>query len=342
MNNKPTYEELELKIKSLEAKLLLQELLKDDIKINSSFLKMLFDTIPSPMFYKDIDGVYQHCNDAFSKTILGIPKEKIIGKTLYDLPDVIPKEYADIYYEKDKALFDNPGTQFYEGKVKCSDEISRDYHFYKSTFVVDEKVKGLVGLMLDVSDYKSALAQLDEKNKELNSLSITDCLTDLNNRRYFEKVFTKKLKYLSRNKQDFSFALIDIDFFKNYNDAYGHQLGDIALQKVAEVLRKTMCRSNDYVFRLGGEEFGVLFDVSTEKDALMKMESLRMNIEKLYLKTSNTSTSEYLTISIGLGNILQVGRTFDSSYIYNEVDKLLYTSKNNGRNQVTCKNITLS
>lgn len=80
-------------------------ILEKEVKFNDSFLKKLFDIIPSPMFYKDKNGVYQHCNDAFSKLILGISKEEIIGKTLYDLTHVIPKENADIYYEKDRELF---------------------------------------------------------------------------------------------------------------------------------------------------------------------------------------------------------------------------------------------
>ncbi|WP_252981456.1 PAS domain-containing protein [Aliarcobacter butzleri] len=152
----------------------------------------MFDIMPSPMFYKNKNGVYEHCNDTFSRLILGIPKEQILGKTLYDLGHVIPKENADVYYEKDKKLFLTAKEQFYEGKVKCSDGVTRDYHFYKSSFVIDGEIIGLVGLMLDVSDYKKALLDLDAKNKLLNDLSITDSLTSLYNRRYFQDILEKK------------------------------------------------------------------------------------------------------------------------------------------------------
>jgi len=160
MKQRLSYEELTLKIAFLEK----------EAKFNNFFLKKLFDIIPSPMFYKDKDGVYQHCNDAFSKIILGIPKEEIIGKTLYDLGHVIPKENADLYYEKDKELFLTSKEQFYEGKVKCADDITRDYHFYKSSFIMDGEILGLVGIMLDVSDYKKALEELDKKTKQLKDL----------------------------------------------------------------------------------------------------------------------------------------------------------------------------
>ena len=159
MNKKPSYEELEEKIKKLENSSILNSL-KQDIKINEIFFKKLFDTIPNPIFYKDINGVYQHCNDAFSKTILGIAKEEIIGKTLCDLEEVIPKEYAEIYHEKDQELFLAVKEQFYEAKVKCADEKIRAYQMYKSTFVVDGEILGLVGVMLDVGDYKKTLNEL--------------------------------------------------------------------------------------------------------------------------------------------------------------------------------------
>ena len=79
----------------------------------------------------------------FLKTILGIPKEKIIGKSLYDLPEVIPKKNADLYHEKDNKLFAKPGTQNYAGQVKCADGEIRYFNFYKSTFEVKWKNRRL-------------------------------------------------------------------------------------------------------------------------------------------------------------------------------------------------------
>ena len=341
MNKKPSYEELEEKIKKLENSSILNSL-KEDLKLNEIFLKNLFDTIPNPIFYKDINGVYQHCNDAFSKTILGIPKEKIIGKTLYDLDEFIPKEYADIYYAKDQELF-NSGLkeQFYEGKVKCANQEIRDYKFYKSLFIVDEKILGLVGIMLDVSAYNKTLNELDEKNKLLNSLSITDHLTGLYNRRYFQNIIDSKTNFLSRYNYQFYFALIDIDFFKDYNDTYGHHKGDIALQKVSKVLKEVLHRQTDYVFRVGGEEFGVIFEVDSLNNALFIMENLRKKVEDLKILACSSTTFNYLTISVGLGFIKEASPDTSSELIYDEVDKLLYKSKNNGRNQITVKEITV-
>lgn len=333
MNKKLSYEYEKLSLKTA--------FLEEEIEFNNSFLKKLFDIIPSPMFYKDSKGVYLHCNDAFSKTILGIPKEKILGKTLYELPDLIPKKYADIYYEKDRELFLTAKEQFYEAKVKCADGENRDYHFYKSSFVMGGEIIGLVGLMLDVSDYKNALAQLDEKNKLLNEMSITDSLTDLYNRRHFQNILEKKVSSLIRNNQEFCFAIIDIDFFKSYNDTFGHQKGDIALEKIGKVLKETFQRPIDYTFRIGGEEFAILFEVNDFDDGILIIENLRKKIEDLKIKASPSSSYEYLTVSIGLGNIKKLGIDINPSIVYHEVDKLLYKSKNKNKNRVTVEDIIL-
>ena len=314
-------------------------ILEKEVKFNDSFLKKLFDIIPSPMFYKDKNGVYQHCNDAFSKLILGISKEEIIGKTLYDLSHVIPKENADIYYEKDRELFLVQKDQFYEGKVKCADGTTREYQFYKSSFVLDGEIVGLVGLMLDVSDYKKALKELDEKNKLLSEISITDSLTGLYNRRYFQDILEKKVCSLIRNKHPFYFAIIDIDFFKEYNDSFGHYEGDLVLEKLGKVFKESFLRSTDYLFRIGGEEFAILFDANDSKEATLVIENFRKKIEDLKIKASKNSLYEYLTVSIGLGNVKELKSDTNPSIIYHEVDKLLYKSKNENRNKVTVADI---
>lgn len=341
INKKPTYEELEKQVNYLESKLALVPSLEENIKINNSFLAILFDTIPNPVFYKDINGCYQHCNDAFAKNILGLSKEEIIGKTLYELPASISKEQADIYYEKDSELLSEPSVQFYEGLVLCSDKKSRNFNFYKSSFVVNNEILGLVGIMLDVSDYKSTLKLLDEKNEVLNSLSITDWLTSLYNRRYFEDIFNQKISSLNRSENKFSFAIIDIDYFKYYNDAFGHHEGDVVLKKISKTIKETFNRPTDYIFRLGGEEFGVLFDVEKSSSAIALMEDLKNKIENLKIECLNPGINPYVTVSIGLGNVKKVEFTINSSSLYHKIDDLLYSSKNNGRNKVTSKDILM-
>jgi len=336
---KPTYEMLEERIKVLESSVALIDTLKEEIKEKNLFLEMLFDAIPNPIFYKDRDCVYQNCNDAFTKIILGIPKEEIIGKSLYDLPEYIPKELADIYYQKDQELFNNPGSQCYETKVLCSDGVTRYYNFYKATFTSENgEVLGIIGIMLDISHHREILSQLDEKNKRLNELSITDGLTQVYNRRYFQEVFENKIDSLYKEEKYFAFMMIDIDYFKEYNDTFGHYSGDKALISVAEAIKKHFSEEEYYSFRLGGEEFAVLYNFRDTKSAIQHAKKFVHIVESLKIEAGKGHDFPFLTISSGLYLLKSI--PYDKlllTHIYNKVDSLLYRAKNEGRNRLLYK-----
>lgn len=333
MLEKISYEELEARNKYLEEKSRRIDALEQQINTNNQFLQILLDTIPNPVFYKDTNFIYQNCNDAFSKTILGISKEKIIGKSLFDLPNVIPKELASIYDEKDRELFNNPGTQFYEGNVNCAGNIEKSFFFYKATVENEyKKVIGIVGVMLDVTDIKRNQIKLDEKNKELKTLSYTDSLTQAYNRRKFDELFTSRLKISMRYNYILNFAIIDVDNFKLYNDTYGHYSGDNVLKMISKTIQKRLLREDDYLFRLGGEEFGLLYHSVDEVSALKFCDSIRTDIFNLNIEHSNNNNFNNITISMGLVTIKNI--TDDEKFLYEEADKLLYHAKRSGRNRV--------
>jgi len=124
---------------------------QEEINNQKRFLDRLLETIPSPVFYKDAKGRYTGCNSAFEEYI-GLLKKEIIGKTSYD---IVPKELADIYYTKDKELFDTPGVQVYESRMKYADGSLHDVIFQKATLMnLKEEVQGLIGVMLDITDRK--------------------------------------------------------------------------------------------------------------------------------------------------------------------------------------------
>lgn len=138
---------------------------------NLQFLETLLDTINSPVFYKDTGGIYLGCNRSFAEMIIGLPREKIINKTVYELHEVIPNELALKYDEKDRALFDNPGIQEYESRVRCADGIFRYFHFSKSTYPgTGTQVAGLVGIMVDITERVGSERELRRINEELDLL----------------------------------------------------------------------------------------------------------------------------------------------------------------------------
>ncbi len=336
MQKKLTYEELEEKIQHLEKNADLVHYIQHENFENNQFLKILLDTLPSPIFYKDINFVYQNCNNAFSEMILGIPKEKIIKKTLFDLPEVIPAELAKIYQEQDETLLKNPGKQEYKASVKCSDGKTRTFKFYKSTLENDSKeVAGIVGIMLDITELEQRHLELHEKNKQLEALSITDSLTGVFNRRKFDDIFPGNLMIARRNNYILNFALLDIDNFKLYNDAYGHVEGDNVLKSIAIVLQARLLRPDDYVFRLGGEEFGLLFYSNDEVSALKLADSIRSDIQNTEIKQINSNECNKVTISMGL---ITIKYQFDDiKFIYAEADRLMYQAKESGKNRVISK-----
>ncbi len=305
------------------------EKIKSQFFESSQFLKILLDTIPSPVFYKDTNGIYRNCNDAFADMILGIHKEKIINKSLLDLPDEIPRELAEIYMQADQNLFNNPGKQEYKATVSCADGKQRTFMFYKSTLENEAGVViGLVGIMLDIS-------QLEEQHQHLELLSMTDALTGLFNRRKFDTVFSQLLSSTANKQSLLNFAIIDIDDFKIYNDNYGHAQGDLILKAVAEIIQNHLKRSSDYAFRLGGEEFGMLFYSNNETDALQLCNKIREETEQLFSTKDNSGLTAVITISTGLLSISSHNNEPDN--IYHEADILLYQAKSAGKNTIINK-----
>jgi len=343
MNKKLTYQELEAQVARLENKsAILQQQLDLANQITSEslrsarLLQTLVDTIPSPLFYKNIDGVYQQCNDAFAETVLGIDKDKIMNKSLFDLSDYIPNELAEIYHAKDLLLLKNPGKQVYETSVKCADGSIRIFTFYKASVLnEDGKIIGVVGVMLDVTELKNKKRELKENNRRLEMCSLTDPLTGLYNRRKFNDVFPESLRAAKRHHRLLNFAIIDIDNFKTFNDNYGHVAGDNALVILSNLLQNKLQRADDYIFRLGGEEFGLLFYADDEIAASQFANDIRLAVQELCIPHKANEGYQCVTISLGLVTIKHTQK--DMLAVYEMADNLLYKVKKSGKNQILAK-----
>lgn len=170
--------------------------------------------------------------------------------------------------------------------------------------------------------------------KLLEELTFNDPMTNVYNRRYYNEIIPKEINRAIRDKKKISFAMIDIDFFKQYNDIYGHRKGDDTLIAVANSLQNSLKRSSDYVFRMGGEEFCVVFSGKDEKKSKELCEKLRKNIENLQIPHSGSSIDEYITVSIGLVVSDLAHEIIDELGLYTTSDNALFRAKEAGRNQV--------
>jgi diguanylate cyclase (GGDEF)-like protein len=174
-------------------------------------------------------------------------------------------------------------------------------------------------------------------NLKLEQASYTDSLTALYNRRYFNILFEREFKRALRAGNPFVFMMLDIDFFKQYNDTYGHLQGDVALQTVAKVLKTTLQRPGDYPFRLGGEEFGIILTDTDCVQAQAMGEKIRANIENLKIEHKGSKILPILSVSIGGICIVPTAQMGDDALIH-AADTNLYAAKERGRNQVVFSN----
>ena len=170
---------------------------------------------------------------------------------------------------------------------------------------------------------------------ELNyELSIKDGLTNLINRRHFDEVGPLKLQDAKRLSSNFHCVLLDIDFFKEYNDYYGHPKGDEVLIAIANKLTQVLRRSTDQVFRVGGEEFAIILLGNKSEEIRHITQSIHSGIKELNIMHEKSTISNLLTISIGVA-ALEPSLHESFASLYSKADKALYSAKESGRNK-TC------
>ena len=169
------------------------------------------------------------------------------------------------------------------------------------------------------------------KNDMLEKLSMYDGLTNIRNRRYFDETFEKTFNEIKRDKKSLAVLMIDIDFFKPYNDNYGHGQGDETLRKVAKALEKTIKRASDFVARYGGEEFVILLK-DINKDGVEAVANNLLNaIRELKITHEFSKIENYVTVSIG-ASFYNSSSDITKLELLLKADETLYNVKNSGRN----------
>ena len=177
------------------------------------------------------------------------------------------------------------------------------------------------------------MSRINILNEKLASLSITDELTRLNNRRSFLEYMDIIWKQSNRLKLPITVIMIDIDYFKKYNDSLGHLEGDKALIAVAQCLKSNLKRETDFVARFGGEEFVCLLPYIEKTEAVNFAQKLVQSIEDMKISHPMNAISEYVTISAGMSTITPAEHNTHAQLL-DEADKALYRAKQSGRNKV--------
>ena len=194
-------------------------------------------------------------------------------------------------------------------------------------------VEALVGFMFDISERKKTEEKLLVLQKELEALSFKDGLTGIANRRRFDASLEREWENARRSRLPLSLILVDVDFFKQYNDIYGHIEGDKCLVNVAQTLSLALAGSRDLVARYGGEEFMIMLPEVGAGSALDVAQRCQRLIEKQAITHAQSPHGQRLTVSIGVGTIVPDEGAKPTDFI-KAVDRQLYAAKQNGRNRI--------
>jgi diguanylate cyclase (GGDEF)-like protein len=187
---------------------------------------------------------------------------------------------------------------------------------------------------------EAALSELSLAHAQLEDLAVTDALTNVKNRRYFDQTFKNAWSAAAITDHELSLVMIDIDNFKQVNDRYGHQVGDQCLQHIAGIIKESLHRQGDEVTRYGGEEFAVILPHTGKKAAMTVAERIRSSVHKLDLTTridQHTLTLSH-SISLGVATLSQGHNTSRYQGLVQQADQALYAAKEQGKNRVVHAN----
>ncbi len=194
--------------------------------------------------------------------------------------------------------------------------------------LIDSSAELLRSSALQIS--ATVLKQRNQEKSHLNELALKDGLTGVPNRRYFDELLVKEWQRCKRSQLPLSLIFIDVDYFKRYNDFYGHTQGDQCLKAIADILKANLKRPGDFLARYGGEEFVCLLPETALLGATQKAKELELAVRALAIPHEKSDAVPIVTISLGVATVPQVVSD-DASALVQAADKLLYEAKASGR-----------
>lgn len=286
-----------------------------------------------------IDGMYLVYEDFTVKRInqallsfLNITEKEAVGRKCHDLMDC---SHAGTNQCSLTRLLG--GKKRIERDIERSDKDGQPVPFIFSATPfrgIDSTVIGMVARFKDITERKYAENTLKEANDRLERLSASDGLTQVANRRCFDQTLEREWNRLRRTREPLSLIMSDVDFFKLFNDTYGHQGGDDCLKSVAKTLSEVARRGGDCVARYGGEEFAVILPATNEQGAFTVAEKIRQAVEQMGMEHKKSSIASCVTLSLGVATIVPTG-TGTPALLIKCADNALYQAKSSGRNRVS-------
>ena len=285
-------------------------------------LQTMVDTMPGFVWFKDMEGRHLKVNHAFCEMV-GKSMQEVEGKEHYEIWGVTPEQYEEGEYvclETDKAIAANPKPTLFLEQVLHSKLGLRQLETYKAPiFDEDGKMIGNIGVAKDVTDEYAT-------KERILLLSRTDDLTRLANRRYFYQFVDMHRR---KGSGELTLCYVDLDYFKQLNDTFGHQYGDAALMAIGELLERAFPK--DFIARLGGDEFIVAIFAVLEREVLVdKLEKLYQSAREFFCRDI---CFQHLGMSIGIASAESHAVTLDT--LLQRSDIALYYTKKHYRGKYT-------
>ena len=317
-------------------------------------LQAVLDTAVDAIICIDSNGIIDLFNYAAEK-IFGYSADEVIGKNVSML---MPEPYAS-EHDQYIAHYEKTGERKIIGIGRETLARHSDGSTFPIELAVSEAVLGTrrlyTGIVRDITQRKHAeeeiehykmhleklvsekTRELEEANEKLKALVNIDGLTGLENRRYFDEVLNIEIRRAARTDSTLSLLMCDIDYFKLYNDHYGHVMGDECLKKIAGCFKNTFMRATDVPARFGGEEFAVILPDTELEEARKLSEKLSLSIHSLKIIHEASSAADHVTISIGVA-CMRPDKQFSCTDLIGMADQALYAAKANGRNRIEIYN----
>lgn len=314
----------------------LAKLLRDDqgeIVIRwASSLKEMKSTIYEVRPISELKGMCQECFDGYiqmlSKGDYGLLRDFIEKKArLQTSMGFKLSEAQRLLYTFKEVVLPFIREEYRDDLARFDDALQRiDSCLTKTIFDFSEVYQHQVRARMH--EY---LAEIEQFNRRLEHLSITDGMTGLYNHRYFQDVLSRELKRAERYERPLSLIIFDIDNFKSYNDTYGHSKGDEVIQKIAEIVQKET-RAVDLAARYGGEEFVLVLPETSAREARVVAEKVRSLVERHSFWTDERKKVK-ITLSAGVSEVTE--HPMDKETLIEQADRAMYLAKKKGRNKVS-------
>ncbi len=291
-------------------------------------LRLIVNSIDEGLMLIEPSGRIQYANPACDR-YLGYGPGELAGCTLDGLlAPSVAQEYLDLFMRSVAGANAGAGAPDCRGArevlIRQRDGILRAMDLTLTPMTADPPL--FVALLHDITHHK-------QSENALQRAALVDPLTKIANRRHFDAFLEKEWQRAVRSNQPLSLIVLDVDHFKGYNDSLGHAAGDACLQQVAMALQSHALRATDIVARYGGEEFVMLFGETGFEAASALGEAIRAHIESLHIPNPRSTTSEWVTASLGVATIVPT-QLDDLKDFFVSADRAMYAVKDAGRNGV--------